>query len=101
MPKKGVYFSKVRISDTEHIYAGISNVGCKPTVSDAAEMSVETFIYDFDQDVYGENIEVELHSFLRPEMKFDSLEALKAQLKEDMEAGRCWHTKYKESIGNE
>lgn len=105
MPRKGVYFSKVRISgaDSEEsgdsnskgcvgtIYAGISNIGCKPTVSEENVIGVETFIYDFDRDIYGQNIEVELHGFLRPERKFDSLEDLQARLREDMAAGRRWH----------
>lgn len=99
MPRKGVYFSKMRIfgadgdssESTEMIYAGISNVGCKPTVSEADRMGVETYLYDFERDIYGRKIEVELYSFLRPEMKFDSLEALRKQLEEDMTAGRRWN----------
>ncbi len=99
LPRKGVYFSKVRILDStgklqegaESIYAGISNIGYKPTVSDEAVMGVETYLYDFDKVIYGRNIQVELLDFLRPEQKFESLDELKEQLKKDIEAGRYRH----------
>jgi riboflavin kinase/FMN adenylyltransferase len=65
-------------------YSGVSNVGCKPTVSEDREMSVETYIYDFDEYIYGEEIEVYLKEFRRPERKFDSLDDLRAQLERDI-----------------
>ena len=52
------------------IYLGITNIGTKPTVSGEAVMGVETFIYDFDQDVYGQDIQVYLLHYKRPEMRF-------------------------------
>lgn len=101
VPKKGVYFSKVRIDDKTEKgepakeYAAISNVGCKPTVSEERIMGVETYLYDFDRDIYGQTIEVELLAFHRPETRFDSLEALKSQLAKDVLAGRQWHNSTK------
>ena len=50
-------------------------------------MGVETFVFDFDRDIYGENIEVQLLHFERPEQKFASLEDLKRQLEKDKEYG--------------
>ena len=62
----------------------MTNIGRKPTVSDKEKVGVETYIYDFDSDVYGEYIEVVLHSFVRPEMKFESMEQLKLQIQQDI-----------------
>jgi riboflavin kinase/FMN adenylyltransferase len=47
-------------------------------------MSVETYIYDFNEDIYGEDIEIYLKKFRRPERRFESVEELKAQLKRDI-----------------
>ena len=51
----------------------------------------ESYIYDFDSDIYGDYIEVELLEFVRPEMKFDSIDELKAQMERDIESGRKYH----------
>lgn len=86
VPSFGVYFTNVVIGD--RTLRGITNIGRKPTVNDTDTVNAETYIYDFDEDVYGENIKVELLKFHRSEMKFGSVEALKAQLAEDVQAGR-------------
>lgn len=86
LPPFGVYFSRVRYQD--RWYPAISNVGCKPTVTDAGQPGVETFLYDFAGQLYGEEIAVQLLSFHRPEQHFPSVEALKRQLRADMAAGR-------------
>lgn len=83
LPARGVYSSRVIIKDD--IYNGISNVGCKPTVNSGLVVNVETFIKDFDKDIYGQKIKVELVDFIRPEKKFNSIEELKAQVKKDIE----------------
>ncbi len=82
LPPFGVYRSIVLIDGNE--YRGMTNIGRKPTVSSDNQVGVETYIYDFDEDVYGKNIEVELLEFKRPEMKFDSIDALKAQMEKDI-----------------
>ena len=87
LPPNGVYYSSVRYSGRS--YRAISNVGCKPTVTKEHIMGVETYLYDFDRDIYGENIEVYLHEFRRPEHKFDCVESLKMQLEQDIAAGAC------------
>ena len=88
LPPFGVYFSKVYVGSME--YFGITNVGRKPTVNDTTAVNAETYIYDFDDDLYGENIKVELLRFSRPEMKFESVEALKAQMAKDLDNGRAF-----------
>ncbi len=80
VPHRGAYAAEAVI-DGER-YFGMANVGKKPTVG-SDEVSVETHIFDFDQDVYGKDIEVYFIKLLRDEKKFDGLEALKAQLEYD------------------
>lgn len=85
LPPNGVYFSKVRCHGK--LYRAISNVGYKPTVAEERVMGVESYLYDFDQEAYGEFIEVYLLAFRRSERQFESIEALKMQLQEDIAAG--------------
>ena len=88
LPPNGVYYARVVVEGVD--YKGISNVGCKPTVSDRQMMGVETYLYDFDGDLYGRDISVQLLAFRRPEMKFDGVAGLKAQLDMDIVAGAAW-----------
>jgi riboflavin kinase/FMN adenylyltransferase len=83
LPPSGVYASYVIYRGRK--YRSISNVGCKPTVADEQIFGVETYIYDFNNDIYGEDIEVYLQEFRRPEQKFNSVEELRAQLMRDIE----------------
>lgn len=85
LPPFGVYRSKVVIGKRE--YRGMTNIGRKPTIASDNKIGVETYIYDFDSDVYGRFIEVKLEKFVRPEMKFSGIEELKAQMKKDI--GDC------------
>lgn len=82
LPPNGVYASETLVKGKR--YLGITNIGTKPTVSDKEQISVETFLFDFDGDVYGEQIEVFLKHFQRPEMKFDSVENLSKQMQQDV-----------------
>ncbi len=88
LPPNGVYDTRVCIDGTDRVCSGISNVGCKPTVSDENRLGIETYLYDFTGDLYGRAITVEFLRFHRPERKFDSVEALKTQIAADIEAGR-------------
>ena len=63
-------------------YGGVCNVGTRPTV-DGRERTVETWLADFDGDLYGRELTVEFHRFLRPERKFPDLEALRRQVEAD------------------
>ena len=86
LPPNGVYYAVVRYNG--RAYKAISNVGTKPTVSSEKRMGVESYLYDFDLDIYGQEIEVGLKSFRRPERRFASLEELKRQLDRDIADGR-------------
>ena len=79
--KRGVYASRVMLGSNK-LY-GVTNVGVKPTVDDASPVIAETFIFNFDDDIYGARIKVELMEFLRPECKFDSVDALKTAVEGD------------------
>lgn len=85
LPPNGVYASKVLVDGKE--YLGISNIGCKPTIKGEYPVGVETFIYDFSDDIYGKEITVSLVKFIRPEQKFASVEDLSKQLKRDTAYG--------------
>lgn len=88
LPPNGVYYSRAGLGD--RIYRGISNVGCKPTVSEEKIMGVETYLYDFSGEVYDRDMTVELLAFRRPERAFESVEALRRQIEADVEAGRSF-----------
>ena len=83
LPPFGVYSSIVVIDD--RTFKGMTNIGRKPTIASDNQVGVETYIYDFDEDVYGKAIEVKLCEFKRPEMKFENIDQLKAQMKKDIE----------------
>lgn len=88
LPPNGVYYSRAGLGD--RIYRGISNVGCKPTVSEEKIMGVETYLYDFSGEVYDRDMTVELLAFRRAERTFESVEALRRQIEADVEAGRSF-----------
>ena len=89
LPPNGVYYSDVWMDDVH--YPAISNVGCKPTVSSEQMTGVETYLYDFNGDVYDKEIVVELLAFKRAEVKFDGIEALKSQMQKDIAEGAVYH----------
>ncbi|MGN1152162.1 MAG: bifunctional riboflavin kinase/FAD synthetase [Lachnospiraceae bacterium] len=91
LPPNGVYYSKVLMGG--RIYRSITNIGCKPTVSENHIMGVETYLYDFAGDIYGKDITVQLLAFRRPEMKFDGVDSLKAQMQKDIAAGQIFSDK--------
>ena len=89
LPPNGVYYSQVIVQGEK--YNAISNIGCKPTVSEENIVGIESFLYDFDQEIYGANIEVRLLAFKRSEMHFENVEQLKAQMEADIAEGRKFH----------
>lgn len=86
LPPNGVYISRTLIDG--RYYPGMTNIGVKPTVGNEGQVGIETYIYDFDRDLYGKEIAVELLSFVRPEIKFDNIEQLKNRMGEDLVIGR-------------
>lgn len=86
LPPHGVYYSRAVTGG--RAYRSISNVGCKPTVDAQSAVGVETYLYDFDDDLYGRDMKVELLAFRRPEMKFDGVAQLRARMEADIAAGK-------------
>lgn len=89
-PAFGVYYTEI-LTDNK-CFGGITNVGIKPTIESNGQNEVlaESYLYDFEGDLYGKDITVVFYSYIRPEQKFENLEALKAQLQKDMEAGKSY-----------
>lgn len=93
LPLFGVYFTEIWIDNT--CYKGITNVGIKPTIAEetSKEVLAESFLFDFNQDIYDKEITVKFYAFHRPEQKFESLETLKQTLCDDMKEGRSFWTR--------
>ncbi|MBR6223878.1 MAG: bifunctional riboflavin kinase/FAD synthetase [Lachnospiraceae bacterium] len=87
LPPYGVYRAEIKTKD--ETFYGIADLGIKPTVSDDETCGLETYIFDFDRDIYGETIEVRLKEFIRPEMRFDSVDELVKQIKKDVETAKA------------
>ena len=85
-PRKGVYATRARVAG--QTYGSVSNFGRRPTVGEGAPL-LETYLFDFDGDLYGAEMEVDFIAFLRDEKKFDGLDALKAQIAEDSARARA------------
>ena len=87
-PPNGVYAVEARRGN--QVVAGVANIGVRPTVKHAGgERLLEVHLFDFDQDIYGEDLEITFRKFLRPEQKFAGLDALRAQIARDVEAARA------------
>lgn len=85
-PQYGVYFVKVIFEDKE--FFGVMNFGVRPSIEIGDSELYEVHIFDFEQDVYNKELIVELISFIRPEVKFQNLEALKYQIERDVRDAR-------------
>ena len=81
VPGNGVYF--VKVETVGRSMFGMCNIGHRPTVSAGNARTIETNIFDFDEDIYGLDIKVTFLQKIRDEIKFDSLEELKVQLERD------------------
>lgn len=84
VPQIGVYATRVQVGDTRHLYGGMMNIGRRPTF-DGMDVTVEVHLLDFEGNLYGEAMRVEFLQRLRDEQKFDSPDALVAQLSRDQE----------------
>lgn len=79
-PHFGVYACKALVEDRE--YMAVTNIGTRPTVH-GESVTVEPWLLDFNGDLYGKELTLEFHGFLRPEKKFDSLDALKQEIEKN------------------
>lgn len=87
IPANGVYAGWLEVDGERHMAA--TNVGYSPTFGNRA-VTVEAHILDFDHDIYGKTVKFSFEKFLRPEMKFQGIDTLIAQLKEDVSVGRYY-----------
>lgn len=87
VPSHGVYATRVILPNGAS-YAAVTNVGTRPTVNNGADITVESWLLDYDGDLYGQTVRVEFHEHIRDEVRFDSLDALKAQITADAETTR-------------
>ena len=88
-PGFGVYATRVYLPDA--VRPAVTNVGVRPTVNqNAAALTVEPWILDYEGDLYGQNIRVEFYAQLRPERKFSDLQALRAAILENADQTRAY-----------
>lgn len=87
-PPDGVYAVRATVND-DH-YNGVANIGIRPTVSGEGSRILEVHLFDFSGDLYGKTIDVAFLQFLRPEQKFENLDALRAQIQHDAAEARDW-----------
>ena len=86
-PRYGIYAVTGRILSTGQELKGAANIGVRPQFDPPKEL-LEPYFFDFSGDLYGQEIEVAFHHFLRGEAKFDSLDALVAQMDRDCDEAR-------------
>lgn len=86
--RQGIYAVRFRRADGS-LHDGVASFGRRPTVNDNGDPLLETFVFDFSGDLYGENCRVSLFGFLRDEIKFDGLDGLVAQMKRDEEEAKA------------
>src|SRR5207248_1640534 len=85
-PPNGVYFAEAKLNGSR--YAGVVNLGYRPTVSSKTERLLEIHLLDFDRDIYGKDLEVRFIRYLRPEKKFENVDALVRQIECDVQHAR-------------
>jgi riboflavin kinase/FMN adenylyltransferase len=87
IPCDGVYVTSVKVSDHPQIFYGLTSIGVRPTVSQSGIRTVETYIYDFDEEIYGSQITITFLEYLRGQMKFSGVKELIAQMDRDRDCG--------------
>ncbi len=92
IPKHGIYLTKVYLED--HCYWGMTNVGINPTFNDEG-LFIETYILDFNEDLYDTKLRVEFLKRIRDEIKFDNVEGLKEQIAKDIQWAKNYIYKFK------
>jgi riboflavin kinase/FMN adenylyltransferase len=83
VPQKGVYITRTRYKGM--VYNSITNIGNNPTFKDTTHLHIETNLFDFDLDIYGESLDIEFLSKVRDEKKFPTVNDLIAQIRADVE----------------
>ena len=88
-PAHGVYAAQVILPDGKR-FAAVTNVGNRPTVGNGTDVTVESWLLDFDGNLYGQQIRVEFYHRIRGEIRFPTLDALREQIQSDAAAARSW-----------
>jgi len=86
LPPHGVYATTARVGSV--VYPSVTNVGTRPTVDSSGRTTVETHVFDFDRDIYGESIRIGFVQRMRDERAFESLDALRMQIDADCRYAR-------------
>lgn len=86
-PARGVYAVTARLPGGETV-PGVANVGRRPTVAEGLQSRIEAHLFDWSGDLYGQEVEVAFYAYLRPERKFEGLDALTRQIAEDARVAR-------------
>lgn len=97
LPTYGVYAATVVMKDSGKVYEGVANLGVKPTIDNVKgtnPVGIEVNLFDFDGDLYDIDIRVDLHQFIREEMKFSNLEELKLQIERDIQTAKDYFTSH-------
>ncbi|WP_049623391.1 bifunctional riboflavin kinase/FAD synthetase [Frateuria defendens] len=87
-PVHGIFAVRVGLGEGECSWPGVASLGIRPTVNEVAEPLLEVHLFDFEGDLYGQRMAVEFVAKLRDELKFDGLDALKAQIDHDARSAR-------------
>jgi len=87
VPKNGIYAVTAALDDGK-VIDGACSIGTRPTIEDCGARTIETYLLDFDEDIYGREMELRFVKYLRPEARFDSLADLKTQMALDVEQVR-------------
>lgn len=90
IPKSGIYAVTVQLPDDPAVYYGVANVGNRPTVEVSSHTNCETYILDFDGDLYGKTVEIGFAKRLRDERKMSGIEELRTAIGADAEAARAF-----------
>ena len=88
-PADGVYVTQIQIHSFGRMFGGVTNIGRRPTLYADVKATIETFVFDFSANVYGEKVRLFFLERLREERKFPSIEALTEQIGRDIEAARA------------
>ena len=90
LPKGGVYVASARLSDGR-IYRSVVNIGTQPTTPGTHNLAVEAYLLDFNENIYGQHLALDLLAFLRPEKKFASIEDLVRQIGMDADTAKNYN----------
>ena len=92
LPELGVYATRIEIG--KRIFESITNIGKRPSVDQDDNVTVETHIFDFNEEIYGQTVKLEVCKFIRPVMQFQNLEEVQKQVEKDiLEAKSYFKTK--------